>query len=64
MATPGVGFGQYGEGYIRFSVTQPTPRIEEAVVRLERMVGKWMSPGLDSSCRCSLRIRVFCGLWW
>jgi LL-diaminopimelate aminotransferase len=37
VATPGVGFGKYGEGYIRFSITQPTPRIEEAVVRLQKM---------------------------
>jgi len=37
VATPGVGFGQYGEGYIRFSITQATDRIEEAVVRLEKM---------------------------
>ena len=37
VATPGVGFGKYGEGYIRFSITQPTARIEEAVVRLEKM---------------------------
>ena len=37
VATPGVGFGQYGEGYIRFSITQATPRIEEAVVRLQKM---------------------------
>ena len=37
VATPGVGFGQYGEGYIRFSITQPTARIEQAVERLERM---------------------------
>ena len=37
VATPGVGFGQYGEGYIRFSVTQPTDRIEAAVTRLEKM---------------------------
>ncbi len=37
VATPGVGFGKYGEGYIRFSITQPTTRIEEAVVRLEKM---------------------------
>jgi len=36
-ATPGVGFGKYGEGYIRFSITQPTARIEEAVARLEKM---------------------------
>jgi len=37
VATPGVGFGQYGEGYIRFSITQPTDRIEAAVTRLEMM---------------------------
>ncbi len=37
VATPGVGFGKYGEGYIRFSITQQTERIEEAVVRLEKM---------------------------
>ena len=37
VATPGVGFGQYGEGYIRFSITAPTARIEQAVERLERM---------------------------
>jgi LL-diaminopimelate aminotransferase len=39
VATPGVGFGKYGEGYVRFSITQPTHRIEEAVVRLEKMSG-------------------------
>jgi len=37
VATPGVGFGKYGEGYIRFSITQPTARIEEAAARLEKM---------------------------
>jgi len=37
VATPGVGFGQFGEGYIRFSITQPTDRIEQAVHRLEKM---------------------------
>jgi LL-diaminopimelate aminotransferase len=37
VATPGVGFGQYGEGYIRFSITQPTDRIEAAARRLERI---------------------------
>ncbi|HOV81821.1 MAG TPA: LL-diaminopimelate aminotransferase [Methanothrix sp.] len=36
VATPGVGFGKYGEGYIRFSITQPTARIEEAAARLEK----------------------------
>ncbi len=37
VATPGVGFGKYGEGYIRFSITQATERIEQAVMRLEKM---------------------------
>lgn len=37
VATPGLGFGQYGEGYVRFSITQPTERIEAAVERLEKM---------------------------
>jgi LL-diaminopimelate aminotransferase len=37
VATPGVGFGNYGEGYIRFSITQPTNQIVKAVERLEKM---------------------------
>lgn len=39
VATPGVGFGQYGEGYIRFSITQPTALIEKAANRLMK-IGK------------------------
>jgi LL-diaminopimelate aminotransferase len=37
VATPGVGFGKFGEGYIRFSITQATKRIEQAAMRLEKM---------------------------
>lgn len=33
-ATPGVGFGQFGEGYIRFSLTAPIERIEKACDRI------------------------------
>jgi len=33
-AAPGVGFGANGEGFIRFSLTAPTARIEEAVHRI------------------------------
>ena len=33
-ATPGVGFGASGEGYIRFALTVPVARIEEAVRRI------------------------------
>lgn len=39
LATPGVGFGEYGEGYIRFSITRETKRIEEAARRLGEMRG-------------------------
>lgn len=34
VATPGVGFGKYGEGYVRFALTQNKQRIEEAIRRL------------------------------
>ncbi len=37
VATPGVGFGDYGEGYIRFSLTQTVERINEAVGRMEEL---------------------------
>ncbi|HML27051.1 MAG TPA: aminotransferase class I/II-fold pyridoxal phosphate-dependent enzyme, partial [Methanomethylovorans sp.] len=37
VATPGVGFGQYGEGYIRFALTQSVERINEAVARMEKL---------------------------
>jgi len=35
--TPGVGFGQYGEGYFRLSVTVSDDRLEEALDRLSRL---------------------------
>jgi LL-diaminopimelate aminotransferase len=36
VVTPGIGFGQYGEGYVRFAITRSAERIGEA---LERMRG-------------------------
>ncbi len=35
VATPGVGFGAHGEGYVRFALTRPVDRIEEALARME-----------------------------
>jgi LL-diaminopimelate aminotransferase len=32
--TPGVGFGQSGEGYFRISLTTPDDRLDEALRRL------------------------------
>jgi LL-diaminopimelate aminotransferase len=37
VATPGVGFGAAGEGFIRFSLTSPEARLAEAVERLKKI---------------------------
>jgi LL-diaminopimelate aminotransferase len=37
VVTPGVGFGRYGEGYIRMALTVTQERIEEAVGRLSKI---------------------------
>jgi LL-diaminopimelate aminotransferase len=37
VVTPGVGFGKYGEGYIRMALTVPAERIKEAVTRLKKL---------------------------
>ena len=37
VATPGVGFGEHGEGYVRFALTRPVDRIEEALARMEAL---------------------------
>lgn len=36
LATPGNGFGEAGEGYVRFALTAPVKRIREAVERIQR----------------------------
>ncbi|MEM3731195.1 MAG: aminotransferase class I/II-fold pyridoxal phosphate-dependent enzyme [Candidatus Bathyarchaeia archaeon] len=38
VATPGAAFGNYGEGFIRFSVTCPEDRIKEACERLKKII--------------------------
>ncbi len=37
IVTPGVGFGRYGEGYIRIALTVDKERIQEAVDRLKNL---------------------------
>ena len=37
VATPGVGFGASGEGYVRFAITRPVDRIKEAIERIRGM---------------------------
>lgn len=36
IVTPGVGFGKYGQGYIRVALTVPKERIKEAIERLKK----------------------------
>jgi LL-diaminopimelate aminotransferase len=38
ILTPGEGFGEYGEGYVRFALTQPIDRIKEAIERIEKII--------------------------
>jgi LL-diaminopimelate aminotransferase len=37
--TPGIGFGEHGENYVRFSLTQPKERIVEACKRITALFG-------------------------
>jgi len=37
VVTPGVGFGASGEGYVRFAITRPVARINEAIERMRRL---------------------------
>jgi LL-diaminopimelate aminotransferase len=37
VLTPGSGFGEAGEGYVRLALTVSEGRLEEAVERLQRI---------------------------
>ncbi|MFW9771100.1 MAG: aminotransferase class I/II-fold pyridoxal phosphate-dependent enzyme [Promethearchaeota archaeon] len=38
IVTPGIGFGKYGEGFVRFALTQPPEKIKEALKRIEKVI--------------------------
>ena len=38
VTTPGIGFGEFGEGYIRFALTEPVDRIEDAISRIKKIL--------------------------
>jgi len=38
VAAPGSGFGEYGEGFIRFALVEPEGRLREAVKRIARVL--------------------------
>ncbi len=37
VVTPGTGFGPNGEGYVRFAITRPVSRINEAIERMKKI---------------------------
>ncbi|MFX1380063.1 MAG: aminotransferase class I/II-fold pyridoxal phosphate-dependent enzyme [Promethearchaeota archaeon] len=38
IVTPGIGFGKYGEGFVRFALTQPEERLNEAIDRIKSLL--------------------------
>ncbi len=38
VLTPGIGFGEHGEGFVRFALTQSIERIQEALNRIESVI--------------------------
>jgi len=38
VVTPGVGFGEHGEGFVRIALTQPEARIKEALERIKKVI--------------------------
>ncbi len=38
VITPGVGFGEFGKGFVRFALTQPVERIKEALDRIKQVI--------------------------
>ena len=35
---PGTGFGEYGEGYVRFALVEPVDRIKEALIKIKKLL--------------------------
>ena len=38
VVAPGSGFGEYGEGFVRFALVEPETRLKEAVTRIARVL--------------------------
>ena len=38
VVSPGSGFGEYGEGFVRFALVEPEPRLKEAIRRIARVL--------------------------
>jgi alanine-synthesizing transaminase len=40
VCAPGSGFGEYGEGFVRFAMVQDKQKIKEAVIRITRFLSR------------------------
>ena len=38
VVSPGSGFGEYGEGFVRFALVEPEPRLRKAIQRIARVL--------------------------
>ena len=38
VVAPGTGFGENGEGFVRFALVEPAPRLREAVARIKKVL--------------------------
>ena len=38
VCTPGIGFGEHGEGFVRFALTKSVERTKEAIDRIEKVL--------------------------
>ncbi|MCM8798483.1 MAG: aminotransferase class I/II-fold pyridoxal phosphate-dependent enzyme [Candidatus Omnitrophica bacterium] len=38
VVTPGIGFGEFGEGFVRFSLTNSVEKIKEAIERIKKVL--------------------------
>jgi len=45
LTAPGSGFGRYGEGFVRFSLTEPDARLAEAARRVRALDWKKLKAG-------------------
>jgi LL-diaminopimelate aminotransferase len=41
LVTPGFGFGEYGEGYVRLALNLPADQIQKALERMQKHSHVW-----------------------
>ena len=49
--SPGIGFGEHGEGYVRIALVENEQRIRQAVRNIRRFLARYAHAGADSAVR-------------